>query len=458
MLTRSLICYLLCGVRIFQQSMRNTLSNVLMLISAEVAISASEKGSLLAMIPLGYFLTQVPGGALADKIGAKNVMTIALGSSAFCCLVLPTLFDTFGMPGMLAALVTMGAVQGPMFPTSSVVLARWMPAAKPGEPDEKAWGTSMLDVGISVGTLVIIPVVTFLSDAVGWRHTYHVVGAASLMFTVIWHLLAASTPSESWMISKAELAYLEANITQKKLGGGKGGGGGADGVLKNTWVGLPWSVARHSGLWAVFLAHMAFNFGAYYLTNWSPTYYKDVLGVPPAQAYVHLMLPHMTNLAAKAANPAIVAVLARNGYSLLASRRFFTCLGFCLAAAVLMPAYQLRTSSVWCSTLLFSLANAFFGLAPSGFKANYLDITEEYVGIVAGYGNTLGTIASVLQPKLLGWVLEASGATASTTAAASWTAVFGVVACLNLLAAAYYRVSSTVTPIERLVAERPKRE
>ena len=26
---------------------------------------------------------------------------------------------------------------------------------------------------------------------------------------------------------------------------------------------------------------MAFNFGAYYLTNWSPTYYKDVLGLSP---------------------------------------------------------------------------------------------------------------------------------------------------------------------------------
>ena len=51
---------------------------------------------------------------------------------------------------------------------------------------------------------------------------------------------------------------------------------------RGTWIGMPWAVAAHRGLWAVYCAHMAFNFGAYYLTNWSPTYYKEV--PPPAAA------------------------------------------------------------------------------------------------------------------------------------------------------------------------------
>merc|ERR1719231_1330067 len=168
---------------------------------------------------------------------------------------------------------------------------------------------------------------------------------------------------------------------------------------------------------------MAFNFGAYYLTNWSPTYYKDVLHVPPEEAYLHLMLPHLTNLAAKALNPSIVALLASRGFSLLASRRAFTISGFTLAALTLWLVYPLR-GSVWASTLAFSLANAFFGLAPSGFKANYLDITEAHVGIVSGYGNTLGTVASFVQPKLLARVLDATGATAESTAT-------GLVSCIG---------------------------
>ena len=159
MLARSIQCYLLCFVRVFQQSNRNVLSNVLVLMTNELGLTISQKGTLLAMIPLGYFLTQVPGGALADRIGAKNVMLYALTFSSLCCLAVPTAHEKGGIYGLYGILVLMGAVQGPMFPTSSVYLARWMPKAKPGEPDEKAWGTSMLDVGISIGTLGIIPTV-----------------------------------------------------------------------------------------------------------------------------------------------------------------------------------------------------------------------------------------------------------------------------------------------------------
>ena len=120
MLARSIQCYLLCFVRVFQQSNRNVLSNVLVLMTNELGLTISQKGTLLAMIPLGYFLTQVPGGALADRIGAKNVMLYALTFSSCCCLAVPTAHEKGGIYGLYGILVLMGAVQGPMFPTSSV--------------------------------------------------------------------------------------------------------------------------------------------------------------------------------------------------------------------------------------------------------------------------------------------------------------------------------------------------
>jgi len=480
MLARSVQCYMLCGVRIFQQAMRNVLTNVLVMMSADFPISTSEKGSLLAAIPLGYFITQVPGGALADKVGAKAVMLGALCLSACCCLILPTAFEQLGVYGLLGTLTLMGAVQGPMFPTSSVLLARWMPKSKPGEPDEKAWGTSMLDIGISVGTLAIIPTTTFLAESVGWRHTFHVVGLASLAFCIVFGVLAASSPSECWYITDDEKRHLDANVQRPPAPPTPPGSPTSVATptraheaypvatassrspampassLCQRITGLPLNVAAHPGLWAVFFAHMSFNFGAYYLTNWSPTYYKDVLAMPPTSAYVHLMIPHLTNLAAKSLNPMIVGALARRGYSLLESRKAFTFTGFALAAAVLLPAPLVRGYNPWATTVLFSLANAFFGLAPSGFKANYLDITEEYVGLVAGYGNTLGTVASFVQPKLLARILDATGATAVSTATGSWTLVLATVATSNLLAASFYLRCATVAPIERVAVGKTK--
>ena len=168
-------------------------------------------------------------------------------------------------------------------------------------------------------------------------------------------------------------------------------------------------------------------------------------------------MPHLTNLAAKALNPSINGMLARNGFSLLGCRKAFTCTGFTLAALLLLPAPYLK-GSAWASTLAFSLINAAFGLAPSGFKANYLDVTEVYVGIISGYGNTLGTVASFLQPKLLAMILDKTGATAASTASGSWPLVMAFVSATNLAAAIFFYLFATVTPIEVLVDQKAKRK
>ena len=104
----------------------------------------------------------------------------------------------------------------------------------------------------------------------------------------------------------------------------------------------------------------------------------------------------MTNLAAKALNPALVAMVAKAGVPLLGSRRLFTSVrsrargrgrargtvrararargkvrpnpsahpdpnqvGFFVSALCLLPVARLKGCNPWVSTALFSLANAF---------------------------------------------------------------------------------------------------
>ena len=113
-----------------------------------------------------------------------------------------------------------------------------------------------------------------------------------------------------------------------------------------------------------------------------------------------------------------------------------------LAAAALLPVrFIAGPYKVILSTVCFSIANAMFGLSPSGFKANYLEITEEYVGIIAGYGNTLGTVASFVQPKIIDYVLSTTG---------SWAIVLATVCAVNTAASINYALHATVDPIEKL--------
>jgi len=160
-------------------------------------------------------------------------------------------------------------------------------------------------------------------------------------------------------------------------------------------------------------------------------------------------MPHVTNLATKALNPTLVALADKRGFSTLGSRRLFTAAGFLCSAAMLLPISRARALSPWVSTALFSAANCFFGLAPSGFKANYLDITERYVGIISGYGNTLGTLASWAGPQLVAAILARTG---------SWDLVLGCVALTNVVAAGNYYLHSTVNVVEREAAAAAKKK
>lgn len=290
----------------------------------------------------------------------------------------------------------------------------------------------MLDIGISVGALLIVPVANSLAVAVGWRHTYHIVGGASMAFVALWMWLGAEEPGKCWFIGDDERHFLQLHAARPDAKKQKKQGGGA--------LGMPASKLQHPALWAIFLPHIAFNYGAYFMTNWNPTYYKDVLQLSPSDMRVHLALPHVANLVAKSLNPILVTFVEKQGYSLLRSRQIFTVAGMFGSAAAMLPIPYFSDQSVWWSTLLFVVANCCFGLAPSGFKSNYLDVTVEYVGIVSGIGNTLGTVASYIGPLAVAYILSATG---------RWELVMVSIAVMNLLGAACFMRYAQVTPIEQ---------
>jgi len=183
---------------------------------------------------------------------------------------------------------------------------------------------------------------------------------------------------------------------------------------------------------------MAFNYSAYFFPLWGPTYYADVLRLSPDEAQIHLMTHNLANLASKALNPALLKFARSRGVGSLASRRLFTMCGFLVAGAALLPCYRLRDYSPWATTLLFSLSQIGCGMAPAGFKSNYLEVTHQYVAITSAYGNTLATGASWAGPKLVGFLLQRSP---------NW--VFLSIAIVSLSAGLNFVRHSTVTPIER---------
>merc|ERR1712008_233033 len=101
--------------------------------------------------------------------------------------------------------------------------------------------------------------------------------------------------------------------------------------------------------------------------------------------------------------------------------------------------------SITATTAALTTAMGFAGLHPSGFKANYMDVTTTQSGVVSGIGNTIASIASSLGPLVVARQRLQSGG--------SWDSAFSSTALLCLLGALVFCTLSSTVPIEVDIAK-----
>ena len=424
---------LLFGCRLVQTMMRLALGPIVVYVCEDEAMecTASTRASLLSAFSLGYILTQVAGGALADVIGPSNVILLAMILAALCT------FASGAAPTVemlwLAQVIT-GIAQGPLFPTSVSYLSRWLPS------QERAIGATLLDAGTTAGSLVALPFSGRLAAALGWRWTLHAWGVATLVFAVVWRALSAESPAQCSYITREENTYLAATIPAVQKPSAVEGRGGRRAAVARLFCRTP--------LWAIFVAHGAFNFVTQFVHAWSSLFYGEVLGLRPEHATLPLMVPPLVDLSVKVFGAAPLGRCMRaRGYSILGCRRAFSTIGFVGTAAALLavPACA-RAGGAPLATLAFSVALGASALHPSGFKANYLDVVSPAsAGLVSGVGNTLASGASWAAPQVVGAMLAGH----SKGSADGWSAVMLCMAAVSLGAAAVFATLSSATPLDQ---------
>ena len=203
---------------------------------------------------------------------------------------------------------------------------------------------------------------------------------------------------------------------------------------------------------------LQFNFSVYFLNSWSPLYYSERHSLKPDEIGIHLMLPHLFNLFVKmfVSKPLFAALQHPSGYcrfTLLACRRFFTVVGF-LGSTVSMVVLALNSTAandgadgagggrdgVWLTTACSTVAMGFVALHPSGFKANYMDLTLNSSGLLSGVGNTLASAGAYVGPLVVGHILQQYK---------SWALVYYTIGATSVLTAAVFGLCSQVEPVDK---------
>ena len=195
--TRWKIACLLCAVAMVNFFQRVNISVAGDSIMKAFHLTQTQIGSVFSAFVLGYTLSQVPGGMLADRFGARQVLgwaTLSWGLFTFLTGASAKISLLTGL-SILNALIVLrflfGLCEGPMFPASGRAVANWFPLT------ERARANGVAITGISVGSFLMPPVVSWMVLRFSWEISFFFSAALSIFMALAWFLYARDFPDNT---------------------------------------------------------------------------------------------------------------------------------------------------------------------------------------------------------------------------------------------------------------------
>ncbi|HUQ94642.1 MAG TPA: MFS transporter [Bryobacteraceae bacterium] len=172
-------------------------------IMKEFSISEIEMGVVFSAFLASYTLTMIPGGGWADRYGPRNVFTFfavgsGLATALFSLGAKPGLGSLLGIiPAFVAIRLILGVVTAPIYPTAAKMTSNWM------RPHQHARVMGIVNGGAGLGGAVSPLLFTWMIVSFGWRASFLMAGAATVLLGLVWHYSAQDYPPGSKPVATA---------------------------------------------------------------------------------------------------------------------------------------------------------------------------------------------------------------------------------------------------------------
>lgn len=244
-------------------------------ISLEFRLDNVHLGWVFSAFVLGYALFQAPGGRLADRFGARKVLTAGvLWWGVFTALITIIPSDgTRALAWLLAVRFLLGAGEAVVYPASNRLVANWIPSG------ERGIANGLIFAGVGVGAGITPPLITSILLNYGWRWSFWVSAAIGFGAGLVWYLLARDTPQEHPWASDAERAHIAAGLPESPK------------QLESAPM-VPWkTILTSKDVAAITVSYFIFGYAAYIFFTWFFIYLSTVRGLNLKTSSYYSMLP-----------------------------------------------------------------------------------------------------------------------------------------------------------------------
>lgn len=372
-------------------------------IADALGLSDKQMGWVLSAFALGYALFQVPSGWMSDKFGPRKVLTgiIALWSLFTALTGLAKSYFS-----MLLVRFLFGGGEAGAFPGISRAVFTWIPMKERGTVQGINFSGSRL------GAAFAMPLVAWLINAVGWRHTFIILGIVGILFAVLWFIFFRDRPEDHFRLPEKEKDFILANRQAEELKPGTLTAG---------------KLFGSGNMWLAMLQYFGSNFTFFFALTWLLPHLKNTYHMELMEAGIYAAAPFLAGALGNWFSGVLVDAIYKKGHWKL-SRKLPAIAGFVLMITGLLGNLTMDTAAGAVAFLSLAIFGADMTLSPSWSFC--IDIGKKNSGSVSGTMNMAGNIGAFITalafPYLLSW-------TGSESAFFFVAAVLGLIAIFSWL-------------------------
>jgi sugar phosphate permease len=400
---------LICLMYLITYLDRVNISTAAPVISKEFGFDRITMGAIFSAFVWAYALFQVPGGWLADRFGARNVLTIIVGY--WSAMTAATAMAT-GAVSFIAVRFLFGMGEAGAFPSATRAMQLWYPREERGLVQGLTHSASRL------GAAIAPPLVVLIITTLSWRWVFYFSGMIGIVWAIWWYLAYRNLPEEHGLVNRAELARIR--------------GVGDDGEINEAHVerkaaSVPWgTLIRSPNMWAIMCAYFTYVYCLYIFLTWLPSYLVDARHFTLLKVGIFASLPLFAGVIGDTAGGLATDWLLKKTGNTKLARRSVAIVGLLGCAIFIVPAALTEDAyvAVYCLTAAMFFLECTIG--PSWSVP--MDTGGKYSGTVSGMMNMAGNFGGAMSPLVFG-VLAQYG---------NWQAPFVIAAVLLVVGAAVW--------------------
>ncbi|MEQ5844162.1 MFS transporter [Paraburkholderia acidicola] len=373
----SIVLIMLCIMYFITYLDRVNVSTAAAGFGKEFHLSHTEVGLVFSAFAYPYLVFQIVGGWVSDRFGAKRTL-IACGA----IWALATLLTGFagGLTSLLAARLLLGFGEGATFPAATAAMSRWVAKERRGFAQGITHAAARIGNAVAPGAIVLV-MATW-----GWRESFYICGAISLLWVIVWAVTFTEYPKDHPRITTDELDVLPAP--------------------KPKAADVPWR-RLFKRMTPVTIVYFCYGWTLWLFLSWIPQYFLHSYQLDLKKSAVFASAVFFAGVLGDTLGGVVTDRLFERTRSLKRARSWMVSICMLLTLLSLVP--LMFVHNLYVSMACLSGGFFFAEMTIGPMWAIPMDIAPQYSGTASGMMNTGSALAAIISPVFSGFLIDTFG-------------------------------------------------